>query len=81
MTNTMQFGSLMRWRRGGQSEVKHSPTRLVRRSPKVAAMRLDNGAADGQSHSDAFRFGGEKGRKQPGRLLWIDSRAGISHGH
>jgi len=28
-----------------------------------------------------FRFGGEKGRKQPRRLVGVDSRTGIGDGH
>ena len=44
-------------------------------------MRFDYGAADGQSHSDTFWFGREKGRKQLGRFLGVDSRAGVGDGH
>jgi hypothetical protein len=61
--------------------MKHSPTWLVRYGPEPAAVGLDNSAADGQSHSDTFRLGREKGRKQLRRLLGVDSRPEIGDGN
>ena len=79
-TNTMHSGALMRLA-GGQGEMEHSPTWLVRYGPEPAAVRLDDRAADRQSHSDTLRLGGEKGSKQLRRLLRVDSRPGIGDGH
>jgi hypothetical protein len=41
--------------------MEHSPTWLVRRGAEPAALRFDDGAADGQSHSDTFRLVVNKG--------------------
>jgi hypothetical protein len=43
-----------------QRELKRFPGSCVGARPQAATMRLDNPAADGQSHAGSLRLGGEE---------------------
>src|ERR1700740_769829 len=45
---------------GRQSEVERRPPSVVGCGPQTATKRFNNGAADRQSHSAAFWFGGKE---------------------
>ena len=53
----------------------------ARRSTQIRpSMRLDDGAADRQAHSQTLRLGGEEGLEQPLRGGGRDAGAGVAHG-
>jgi len=45
--------------------MKRRALRGVGCGPQATAVRLDNGAADGQAHAGALRFGGKEGIEYP----------------
>jgi hypothetical protein len=49
---------------GGQGETEHRAFGLQGFKFKMAAMLLDDGAAQTQAQTHAFGFGGEEGREQ-----------------
>jgi len=55
----------------GQGELKRCAPTGVCDGPQAAAMRFDDGTADGQSHAGALRFGGEEGIEDLLRLFWL----------
>src|SRR6202045_775579 len=65
---------------GGQTEVKTCAARRVVGSPQAAAMRFNDGAADGQSHTDPMKLRGKEGIEDLVRLYW-QPHAGIADGH
>src|SRR5260370_25867749 len=72
--------SLMRHDFARQSEPKGCAARAIGRRPQSAAMRLDNGPADRQSHARALRLGGKECIKDLVRLVCGQPRARIAHG-
>src|SRR5207247_993740 len=62
----------------GQGELKRCGSRGVCDGPQAAAMRFDDGSADGQSHSCALRFGREEGIEDLLRLFRLQSHARIA---
>src|SRR5207247_5861693 len=59
----------------GQREVEGGSAAGVRTGPDAAAVRLDDGFADGQAHSHASGFGGEEGVEYPADLPRIETNA------
>src|SRR5258708_38268185 len=64
----------------GQSELKCCASPGVGGGPQSAAMRLDNGPADWQSHADALSLGGKECIKDLVRLLGGQPHARIAYG-
>src|SRR5882757_7925842 len=63
---------------GGQREMKSCARSLVGHSPQPAAMRLHNGAADGQPHAATLRLGGKERRKDLIHLLHCQPHARVT---
>src|SRR6266851_4930792 len=67
---------------GGEGEVKAGATRGVFASPQAAAMRFNNGTADGESHTSAMKLGGKEGFEDlVGLLLRRKSDTGVADRH
>ena len=65
----------------GKSEAKPCSARSAVSSPQAAAMRFDNGSADGQPQTSTVNLGGEESIEYLVRLLRGQSQAGIADGH
>src|SRR5262245_16297514 len=65
----------------GQGELKYSTARLVRSSPQLAPMSVDDGAANRQPHACSTGLCGEESVEDPIEISRINARPGIAHGH
>ena len=65
------------WHCCRQDEPKGRPGAGVGVDPQAAAMRLDDRAADRQSHADAVRLGGEECVEDLGGLLFRHADTGV----
>src|SRR5258708_10119694 len=66
---------------GGQREVKACAARRVVGSPQAAAVRFDDGAADGESHTSSIRLSSKERFEDLVHLVGRQSHAGITHRH
>src|ERR1700754_2772964 len=62
-----------------QSEEQHGTLSLLRFRPDTATVRLDNRAADRQSHSHALRLRRKERIEKPFDVLFTNARARVSH--
>ena len=67
--------------RKGQGQVESGAGCFLRVNPKLAAIRFDQRATDGQAHADAFGLGGEKGFEQVLDILFIEARSIVADCH
>ena len=68
----------MRRDRGGQGELKSCAASGAAGGPQAAAMRLDDGATDGQPHTGPVILGRKECLEDLLRLLRGESRSGIT---
>src|SRR5438034_3685479 len=67
--------------RGRKSEVEDGAVRPVGGGPQLAAMRLDDRAADRQPHAHPAGLGREEGAEYLIQVVRGDAAAGVLHGH
>src|SRR4029450_6273122 len=67
--------------RSRQGELEHGAAGFVRLRPWLAAMSVDDRAADRQHHARSTGLRGVEGVKAPVEMLLINARPGIAHGH